>query len=702
MENLQSLTGSDNLRQNWSDLKWGNLWMSNCFRPCIIPGFQQKSFDLGRVLKRGLYPLIDWKETLINTACNVSICFDEFGWTSKNSNLEFCLIALPTLKGGWNLFLLKNWGSTCRRKQTSISSTLQRFLLISGKQLVERDNRNFNYYKTMCNLFVSRTATVMKVWGHAAEKEHLCTIASSLRPRAMACCSATSLTPLAQFARSLRTLDDNEKLPMFFPMYTVPSGMIEPHEALKARDDGRVQKEYGQCGIRFTPVGCQQPPWPRVQADECFAGCSEGNDGQLEECTRGYSFWGAKSKFEALAHIEDSLGTWNRSSCGMIISLAHRRNGSGHGKKVPQSKLLDAINSIPAYADECSFFFALVPVLENRSETNLITPFTWNSRGWCRLERSCRELSQNQSWIQVKGPNDLLLILGAIASIRAGSGPVGEGAFAVPEDRLKLGPVLMKAVKRKLLWLLKAQDLPGFRFLLNQQAFGFRGLDCNLFKPVPGFWEQPCGFECFSPCREVLLPEWFPQHLWDGQCWIFTPSLCGPERRPITDSRPTGTSGRSEPSHKERALRSWIWIRDFTSCYLLHLQEQWGYQCFDLCQRQGHQPCDQQQTSSVCSGSEQCRGRPDSPDCSVLAWAEWYGRHSIKMCCWLWGHWSHGRAPQTRQHQFPGCHLRVLHCSIPHWKCRDGAQTGWNDGRYQCSDWWIFQAAISHASYIHL
>ena len=90
---------------------------------------------------------------------------------------------------------------------------------------------------------------------------------------------------------------------------------------------GRVQKEYGQCGIRFTPVSCQQPPWTRVQADECFAGCSERNDGQLEECTRGYSFWGAKSKFEALAHIEDSLGTWNRSSFGMIISLAHRRKG---------------------------------------------------------------------------------------------------------------------------------------------------------------------------------------------------------------------------------------------------------------------------------------------------------------------------------------------------------------------------------------
>ena len=59
----------------------------------------------------------------------------------------------------------------------------------------------------------------------------------------MACCGAHSLTPLAQYARSLRTqLDDGEKLPMLFPMYTVPLGtllemtMIEPHEALKDRD----------------------------------------------------------------------------------------------------------------------------------------------------------------------------------------------------------------------------------------------------------------------------------------------------------------------------------------------------------------------------------------------------------------------------------------------------------------------------------
>jgi len=87
----------------------------------------------------------------------------------------------------------------------------------------------------------------------------------------------------------------------------------------------------------------------------------------------------------------------------------------------------------------------------------------------------------------VKGPTDLQLISLTGASIRAGCGPVGEGVFTRLEDRLKLGPVLRKVLNCKLLWLLKAEDLPGFRFFLNYQTFLFRGLDCELLEPVPGF-----------------------------------------------------------------------------------------------------------------------------------------------------------------------------------------------------------------------
>ena len=55
-----------------------------------------------------------------------------------------------------------------------------------------------------------------------------------------------------------------------------------------------------------------------------------------------------------------------------------------------------------------------------------------------------------------RGPTDQII----------GSGPVGEGALTVPEDRLNLRPILMTALKRKLLWLRKAEDLPGFLFWL--------------------------------------------------------------------------------------------------------------------------------------------------------------------------------------------------------------------------------------------
>ena len=79
----------------------------------------------------------------------------------------------------------------------------------------------------------------------------------------------------------------------------------------------------------------------------------------------------------------------------------------------------------------------------------------------------------------VKSPKDVELMAGTCAFLRAGCGPVGEGIFTVPQDRLKLGPVLVAAVKRRMLSLLRAQDLPGYRALLNQQHILLRGMTCE-------------------------------------------------------------------------------------------------------------------------------------------------------------------------------------------------------------------------------
>ena len=163
-------------------------------------------------------------------------------------------------------------------------------------------------------------------------------------------------------------------------------------------------------------------------------------------------------------------------------------------------ELQHAISSIAAYVDACDFFFALVPLLENQSRTRMISPMTWGQRGWCRLERTCRELSQQPSWIVVKGTSDLTVISSVTASTYAGSGPVGEGQFSVEEDREKVAGVLLTALKRKLLALLKAQDLSAYRALLNQQPMLLRGLKCDSLQPVPGFEDSgDFAMHFFSP-----------------------------------------------------------------------------------------------------------------------------------------------------------------------------------------------------------
>ena len=217
----------------------------------------------------------------------------------------------------------------------------------------------------------------------------------------MACCAARSdLTPLAQYARSLRTELDDEKLPMLFPMYTVPLGsllemtMIEPHETLKARDVlVEFQRNMGNAAFVSHQWVAGSHPDPECRQLRVLQDALKEMMGTLKSIPVDLISQAQNPILRPLSTskiLSEPLFFWyDYFSCPQKEALAR----SGPAEKVPRSKLLDAINSIPPYVDECSFFFALVPVLENPSGTNLITPTTWNSRGWCRLERSCRELS---------------------------------------------------------------------------------------------------------------------------------------------------------------------------------------------------------------------------------------------------------------------------------------------------------------------
>lgn len=164
-------------------------------------------------------------------------------------------------------------------------------------------------------------------------------------------------------------------------------------------------------------------------------------------------------------------------------------------KEGERSELSKAIESIPAYVAASAFFFVLCPVIENEHLSKVFSPSTWAQRGWCRLERACCELGQNQSWIMVKAPTSLELISCPSASM--GSSPPGQGEFSLAEDRKKVAPVLTTLLKRKLLQLLQAQDFVSYRVLLNQQSVYLKGLGLHgsCYKPVPGFEEKITNLE---------------------------------------------------------------------------------------------------------------------------------------------------------------------------------------------------------------
>ena len=83
----------------------------------------------------------------------------------------------------------------------------------------------------------------------------------------------------------------------------------------------------------------------------------------------------------------------------------------------------NAISSIPAYIARCRFFFALCPVIDCPFQGKVLTPATWSSRGWCRLERAARELSPNNTWILIRSESSLEAI-GTMLSFP--SGPSGK------------------------------------------------------------------------------------------------------------------------------------------------------------------------------------------------------------------------------------------------------------------------------------
>ena len=111
------------------------------------------------------------------------------------------------------------------------------------------------------------------------------------------------------------------------------------------------------------------------------------------------------------------------------------------------------------------------------------TTSSWGERGWCRLERTMRELSEG-SWVLIKSAQRLELVVAS----RALGFPTGEGDFAVPADRVKLGPILSAALTGKMERALTRNDFVTYRVVRNLQSVYLRGLETQPeLDVVPGW-----------------------------------------------------------------------------------------------------------------------------------------------------------------------------------------------------------------------
>ena len=296
-------------------------------------------------------------------------------------------------------------------------------------------------------------------------------------------CNSRRVTPLARHAASLQAGRQAEAT-IPFPMYTVQleealqMSCVEPHEKLKEKGLlVKFDKNVGKAVFVSHQWAGSSHPDPTFEQFRVFQNSMKNilsdrlHQIPLNLITETYV---AKAKPLATQEFRsEKLFIWyDYFSCPQLEE-----------SQGPDSQLAKAIASIHEYVAKCSFFFALCPFFEDPVTSRVLGPSSWGDRGWCRLERTMRELSDG-SWILIKSAERLELVVAS----RAPSCPTGEGDFAVASDKVKLGPVLEAALRGKMRKALRQGDLVTYRIVRNLQSVYLRGLPAELETDlVPGF-----------------------------------------------------------------------------------------------------------------------------------------------------------------------------------------------------------------------
>ncbi|CAE7018158.1 mask [Symbiodinium sp. CCMP2456] len=291
-------------------------------------------------------------------------------------------------------------------------------------------------------------------------------------------------TPLHHYMRSLQRQTDpgnpgSKGGVRRFPMFTVPLKVlmkmtkVEAHEVLKERGElVEFKQSMGQAAFvshQWVSVHHPDPEFKQMRVlQEALSHVLDGLTYIPLDSNSETAATGAKPLHVKELRSKPLFFWYDYFSCPQL--------------QINRQHLLHAIDSISEYVADSRLFLALCPTVVDPDGSRVLTRKTWLQRGWCRMEKVCRELSDKESWIMIKSSRVIeLKIVGGVAEQVS----VGEGSFSIDDDRTKITPVILRAVRRKLLLLLERQDLVGYRVLLNQQPVLLRGLSQDYVTVLP-------------------------------------------------------------------------------------------------------------------------------------------------------------------------------------------------------------------------
>jgi len=129
-------------------------------------------------------------------------------------------------------------------------------------------------------------------------------------------------------------------------------------------------------------------------------------------------------------------------------------------------ELQNAVDSIPHYVQASKYFVVLAPCVKHVDTGDLMSKESWQSRGWCRVERVCREFLCPDSNIAVIESTQHWYVMTPFDSWLR---PACMGQFTVESDRDKVQCLIAEMLRTKLVSCVKNSQLQTYRMVLNLQ-----------------------------------------------------------------------------------------------------------------------------------------------------------------------------------------------------------------------------------------